>query len=75
MKPTKLTELTPKQKKLLDKFIDKAEMVMFDKEDIVKRIRRANELRNKAHEMMLEADILLDGIIKEMYGDDKTEKN
>jgi len=68
---TKLTELTPKQKKILDKFIDKAEIVIFNKEDIVKRIRRANELRTKAHDMMLEADTLLDTIQKELlYGTD-----
>jgi hypothetical protein len=68
---TKLKELTPKQKKLLDKFIDKAEIVIFDKEDIVKRIRKANELRTKAHDMMLEADTLLDTIQKELiYGEE-----
>jgi hypothetical protein len=68
-KSFKFKDMTPKQKKLLDKFIDKAEIVMFGKKDIAKSIRRAHELRDKAHDMLLEADILLDGVIKEMYGE------
>jgi hypothetical protein len=73
MKPTKIKELTPKQRKLLDKFIDSAEIVMFDKRDIVKRIKKANELKTKALIMMEEADDLLTEIRNELlYGEDKT---
>lgn len=65
----KINQLTPKQKKLLNKFVDTADIVIFDKDSIVKRIKKANELRNKAHAMMLEADTLLNDIQKELlYG-------
>jgi hypothetical protein len=63
--------MTPKLKKLLDKLVDSAEIVVLDKDNIIERIRQANELRIKAHSMLLESDILLDTIQKELlYGTD-----
>ena len=74
LKQATLKQLTPKQKKLLDKLVDSAEIVVLDKDDIIERIRQANELRIKAHSMLLEADILLDTIQKELlYGEDNRE--
>lgn len=67
---TKLTKLTPKQRKKLDKFIDKAEIIFFDKGAIFRKINSANNLKSKAHQDMLEADILLAEVIDELYGND-----
>lgn len=71
----KLKTLTPKQRKLLDKFIDTAEIFMFDKKEIAKKIKLSYSKREIAHKLMLDADILLDEVLTELYGETKNTKS
>lgn len=67
----KLNKLTDKEYKYLLKELGECQIAVFDAQEMTKRIMKANELRVKAHKMMLEADTLLDTIQKELlYGKD-----
>ena len=90
----KLREMTPEQRKLLNKFIDTAEIVIFDKEKIRKQILKAYAIRDRGYKYLDKAmasvttkeekqyltkcfhdfsnvEILLDNIIRELYGKEK----
>ena len=56
---------SPEVKKMFDKLGD-LDVITFDPKKIQKRIIKAYDLRYKAHGMLLEADCLLDTILKEL---------
>ena len=65
----KIKELSEKEIVKLTKMLGECQIISFDPKKMSKRIKKSYELRTKAHELMLEADVLLDGIIKDLYGD------
>jgi hypothetical protein len=60
--------LTKEEKLKLSKIVDKCEFYPFDQKAIEKKIARAYKLRDQAHEMLLQADVLLDEVLTKMYG-------
>lgn len=70
----KIKELTQKEISKLNKMLGECEIISFDPKKIQKKVELAYELRTDAHVLMLESDVLLDEVLKEIYGDYKTTK-
>jgi Spy/CpxP family protein refolding chaperone len=64
----KIKELSEKEMSKLNKMLGECQIISFDPKKMSKRIKKSYELRTKAHELMLKADVLLDGILKDLYG-------
>lgn len=67
----KIKQLSKEELDSLNKAILNCEIITFDKEDIERRINEAYAFKTKGHELLLQADILLDEVLKELYGKTK----
>ena len=65
----KIKQMNQKEIAKLNKILGDCDIITFDPKKIKRRIEKAYQMRTKAHDLMLESDILLDEIIKELYGD------
>jgi hypothetical protein len=79
MKPLKLNkkikELTPKEKEKVNKILGDCQIIAFDIEEINEKIVLAYNLRQAAHETLLESDKLLDEVLKELRGIENNKTN
>ena len=69
----KIKQLNSKEREDLYNAIKDADIISFDADAIKEKIELAYALRWSAHESLLESDLLLDEVLKELYGD-KTPK-
>lgn len=54
--------------------IDKCEFILIDKKEIKEKLAESYSKREHAHLLMLQSDILLDEIIKELYGEETAKR-
>lgn len=67
----KIKNLSEKEMSKLTKMLGECQIISFDPKEMTKRLEKCYDLRGKAHGLLLEADILLDGIIKDLYGEQR----
>ena len=65
MKKMKLKDKEVRE--MIEKLGD-CEVITFDPKEIKEKIETAYDMRNYAHDLMLQADILLDEVLKELSG-------
>jgi len=64
----KIKELTPEDIVELDKILKKCQIITFDPKEISDAIKDAYGMREYAHDLLLQADLLLDEVLQELSG-------
>ena len=64
----KIKDLTKDERKEIDKILGDCQIIAFDNEEVNEKIVLAYNLRQAAHETLLESDKLLDEVLKELRG-------
>lgn len=64
----KIKELNQKEIAKLNKMLGECDIITFNEKKVTKQIQRSYKMREQAHDLILKADILLDEVLKELYG-------
>ena len=64
----KIKDLTKSERKEIDKILEDCQIIAFDGKEINEKVVLAYNLRQAAHETLLESDKLLDEVLKELRG-------
>jgi len=64
----KIKDLTPEEAKKMSDIISKCNIVTFDEKEINEKIIAAYDMRVYAYDLLLEADLLIDEVLKELTG-------
>ena len=64
----KIKDLTKDEREEMNKIIDNCQIIAFDNKEIDEKILLAYNLRQAAHETLLESDKILDEVLKELRG-------
>jgi hypothetical protein len=70
----RIKDLTPEEGLEIKKILENCQIIAFDIKEINEKITLAYNLRQAAHETLLESDKLLDEVLKELRGIKTNEK-
>jgi hypothetical protein len=68
-------KLKDKEVQDLFKKLGDCEVIAFDPKEIQEKIKASYDMRTYAHDLLLQADILLDEVLKELSGIKKNKEN
>ena len=65
----KIKDLTPQEQNKLNKILGECSIISFDPKKVLAKLNKAYNIRAKAHGLLLEADIMLDELYKDLTGE------